>query len=106
MLNEFSSQNEIFEIENLNVYERDLVKIVSKFSYYFKLALEKNEPHHLAEYGYNLSSSFNSFYSNNKIFSDDTDSRTKNKRMYLVKKFHETLINVFYCLGIEPVNKM
>ena len=106
LLNEFSSQNEIFEIENLNVYERDLVKLVSKFSYYFKLALEKNEPHHLAEYGYNLSSSFNSFYSNNKIFSDDTDSRTKNKRMYLVKKFHETLINVFYCLGIEPVNKM
>ena len=100
------AQNEIFEIDNLNTHERNLVMLISKFSYYFKLALDKNEPHHLAEYCYNLSSSFNSFYSNNKIFSDDIDPQTKYKRMYIVKEFHETLINIFYCLGIEPVDKM
>ena len=106
LLDEFTSQNEIFEIDNLNTHERSLVMLISKFSYYFKLSLEKNEPHHLAEYGYNLSSSFNSFYSNNKIFSDDTDPQTRYKRMYIVKEFHKTLINIFYCLGSEPVDKM
>ncbi len=87
LLDEFTSQNEIFEIDNLNTHERNLVMLISKFSYYFKLALDKNEPHHLAEYCYNLSSSFNSFYSNNKIFSDDIDPQTKYKRMYIVKEF-------------------
>ena len=80
--------------------------MITKFSYYFYLSLEKNEPHHLAEYAYNLSSVFNSFYSNNKIFSEEINQQTKLKRMFLVEAFYKTLIDVFSCLGIEPVEKM
>ena len=106
LLEEYKNIVKFENLIELNNTERDLLFLITKFSYYFNLSLEKNEPHHLAEYAYNLSSLFNSFYSNNKIFSEDISEQTKLKRIYLVEKFYKTLIDIFNCLGIEPVKKM
>ena len=106
LLEEYKNIVKFENLIELNNTERNLLFLITKFSYYFNLSLEKNEPHHLAEYAYNLSSAFNSFYSNNKIFSEDINEQTKLKRIYLVEKFYRTLIDIFNCLGIEPVKKM
>ncbi len=106
LLNEYGKKIKLDKLNNLNNTERDLVLLTTKFSYYFNLSIEKNEPHHLAEYAYNLCSMFNSFYSNNKIFSKGIDKQTKTKRIFIVDNFYKTLIDIFYCLGIEPVDKM
>ena len=106
LLEEYKKIVKFENLIELNNTERNLLLLITKFSYYFNLSLEKNEPHHLAEYAYNLSSAFNSFYSNNKIFSEDISEQTKLKRIYLVEKFYKTLIDIFKCLGIEPVEKM
>ena len=106
LLEEYKKIVKFENLIELNNTERDLLFLITKFSYYFNLSLEKNEPHHLAEYAYNLSSVFNSFYSNNKIFSEDISEQTKLKRIYLVEKFYKTLVDIFNCLGIEPVKKM
>ena len=68
LLEEYKKIVKFENLIELNNTERNLLFLITKFSYYFNLSLEKNEPHHLAEYAYNLSSAFNSFYSNNKIF--------------------------------------
>ena len=68
LLQEHGAKIKLDKFNKLNEIERDLLLLITKFSYYFNLSLEKNEPHHLSEYAYNLSSVFNSFYSNNKIF--------------------------------------
>ena len=106
LLEEYGEEIKLNKFNELDKTERDLLFLITKFSYYFYLSLEKNEPHHLSEYAYNLSSVFNSFYSNNKIFSEEINQQTKLKRMFLVEAFYKTLIDVFSCLGIEPVEKM
>ena len=57
---------------NLNLDELDdsdlnLIRGLIKFEYYFNLALINNEPHHLADYLYELSNLFNSMYQNENI---------------------------------------
>ena len=106
LLEEYKKIIKFENLMELNNTERNLLFLITKFPYYFNLSIEKNEPHHLAEYAYNLSSVFNSFYTNNKIFSEDISEGTKLKRIYIVKKFYKTLIDIFNCLGIEPVKKM
>ena len=61
------SYDKNFEI---NIEERNLLLLITKFDYFFNLSLSSMEPHHLAEYLFSLSQAFNSFYTNNKIFSD------------------------------------
>jgi arginyl-tRNA synthetase len=92
--------------DELNNDERNLILEISKFYYYFFQSLNKNEPHHLAEYGYTLSQFFNTFYSNNKILSEGISDSDRQKRIYIVQLFHQKILNVFESLGIEPVEKM
>ena len=97
---------DIKHFDDLNNYERDLAIKITKFSYFLQISLEKYEPHHLAEYACELAKSFNTFYSNCKIFSDSVSQENINKRMHLVSIFHKTIQDVFFCLGIKPVEKM
>ena len=92
--------------EGFNNDERNLIVEISKFYYYFFQSLNKNEPHHLAEYGYTLSQFFNTFYSNNKILSEEISDSDRQKRIYIVQLFHQKILNVFEALGIEPVEEM
>ena len=86
--------------------ERNLLLQITMFDNFFDLSLSNMEPHHLAEYLYSLSQSFNSFYSNIKIFKDDLSLDIQKNRIKIVEEFYNTAKIVFECLGIKPVDSM
>ena len=86
--------------------ERDLAKEIINFSFALERTMNTLEPHHLAEYGYTLCQKFNTFYKNNKVLSEDIDESISSSRISLVDSFYETILIVFNCLGIEPVETM
>ena len=96
----------IRKFTKFNDDERNLAKEIINFSYALDRTLETLETHHLAEYGYALCQKFNTFYKNNKVLSEDIDEIVSLSRISLVDAFYETILNVFYCLGIEPVETM
>ena len=106
ILNQYQTQNNKEVLDNLNEDERKLVFEITKLPYYFFKSLEKNEPHHIAEYAYSLCQIFNSFYSNNKIFSSSISETVMNQRLFIVKSFYTTIHTVFELLGMSPVNEM
>ena len=106
ILNQYQTQNNKEVLDNLNEDERKLVFEITKLPYYFFKSLEKNEPHHIAEYAYSLCQIFNSFYSNNKIFSSSITETVMNQRLFIVKSFYTTIHTVFELLGMSPVNEM
>ena len=106
ILNQYQTQNNKEVLDNLNEDERKLVFEITKLPYYFFKSLEKNEPHHIAEYAYSLCQIFNSFYSNNKIFSASISETVMNQRLFIVKSFYTTIHTVFELLGMSPVNEM
>ena len=93
-------------ISEFNNEERQLRLLITKLTYYFNLSKNNYEPHHLADYLYTLSQSFNTFYANNKIFSDDISDEEKVKRIEIVKDFYNTSCLVSDCLGIKLVDSM
>ena len=86
--------------------ERNLLFQITMFDNFFDLSLSNMEPHHLAEYLYSLSQSFNSFYSNIKIFKDGLSLDIQKNRIKMVEEFYNTAKIVFECLGIKPVDSM
>ena len=106
ILNQHPIQNNKVVLNNLNDDERKLVFEITKLPYYFFNSLERNEPHHLAEYAYNLCKIFNSFYTNNKIFSSSVSETVMSQRLSIVKSFYTTIHTVFESLGMSPVNEM
>lgn len=106
ILNQYPTQINKEVLDNLNEDERKLVFEITKLPYYFFKSLEKNEPHHIAEYAYSLCQIFNSFYSNNKIFSSSITETVMNQRLFIVKSFYTTIHTVFELLGMSPVNEM
>ena len=86
--------------------ERNLLLQITMFDNFFDLSLSNMEPHHLAEYLYSLSQSFNSFYSNIKIFKDGLSLDIQKNRIKMVEEFYNTAKIVFECLGIKPVDSM
>jgi len=93
-------------LTNLNEEEKNLLFLISKFYYYFYLSLENNEPHHLAEYAYNLSQAFNSFYSNYRIFSSEVRDELRLSRLEIVYRYFKTIEITLKCLGINLVDEM
>lgn len=106
ILNQYPTQINKEVIDNLNEDERKLVFEITKLPFYFFKSLKKNEPHHIAEYAYSLCQIFNSFYSNNKIFSSSISETVMNQRLFIVKSFYTTIHTVFELLGMSPVNEM
>ena len=103
------SNTEIINADVDNEYnpdERKLLLLLSKFDYFYNQSLDNYQPHHLAEYLYSLCQTFNSFYANNKIFSDDVPYNLKLKRIEIVDNFYTLTGLIFNCLGIELVDSM
>ena len=104
-----ASKVEIIETDidsEYNFDERKLLLLLSKFDYFYNQSLNNYQPHHLAEYLYSLCKTFNSFYANNKIFSDDTPAEIKLKRIEIVDNFYNLTSLIFSCLGIKLVDSM
>jgi len=89
----------------LNDLDKELLSKLYLFTYFLEQAAVLNEPHHLANYLYEISNLFNQFYESEKI-SEIEDSDRLSSKMYITNLFLTTSQNVMWCLGITPVNQM
>ena len=89
-----------------NQNNKKLLFELIKFEYYFKLSLQNNEPHHLAEYLYKICQEFNSFYNAEKIFSKNKIQEEISNDLFIVSCFMQKLTIISECLGIELVDEM
>ena len=89
----------------LNDIDKELLSKLYLFSYFLEQAGSLNEPHHLANYLYEISNLFNQFYESEKILEIDNSDHLSSKR-YITNLFLTTSQNVMGCLGITPVNNM
>ena len=105
LLEHIDGQGEFGAERNLSSAENQLMSDLFLFSYYLERSLELSEPHHLANYLYEISNSFNLFYEEEKILSIQ-DEELKNSKIYITNLFLNTCHSAMYCLGIKPVNKM
>ena len=95
---------------NLNIPDFDesdlnLTRELIKFEYFFNLALENNEPHHLADYLYELSNLFNSMYQNENIL-ENKNEIVKFNKLKITEYFITYSSLLMECLGLEPVEEM
>ena len=89
----------------LNSLDRNLVMALANIEFHLELSLKNNEPHHLANYLYNISNAFNAFYQDSNIKKiEDADER--NQKIFITTLFIEYSHLVMSCLGITPVEKM
>ena len=82
-----------------------LLRSFLKFEYYFNQALNNNEPHHLADYLYELSNLFNSMYQNESILENKNEIKKFNK-LKITNYFLSYSKLLMESLGIRPVEKM
>ena len=89
----------------LDETDNNLLRSFLRFEYYFNQALNNNEPHHLADYLYELSNLFNSMYQNESILENKNEIKSFNK---LKITFYFTSYSklLMKSLGIQPVEKM
>ncbi len=88
-----------------NTSERNLIIALLNFELSIKQSIRFSEPHHLADYLYEICNLFNIFYQEENILTlKDEDS--KKSKLLLIKYFLETTEIVFKCLGIETVEEM
>lgn len=85
--------------------EKDLVLELLKFPNVVVSSYNKKAPNFIAEYTYNLSKKFNSFYENINVLASESTKELNSRisLIYMVKHFLEKCL---YLLGIEVVDKM
>lgn len=84
---------------------RNLIICMANLEFYLELSYKNNEPHHLANYLYEISNLFNTFYQDSNI-KNMNDSPLKDYKIYVTKLFIQYSHFIMNCLGINPVNKM
>ena len=102
-IKEINFQNEI--ITPLEEIERNIIIGLANIEFFIEMSIKNNEPHHLANYLYEISNLFNTFYqdTNIKNLKDEDKKITKITITYLFIKYSNLVMK---CLGIEPVEKM
>ena len=100
-------KNQSKEIKELilNKTDKQLLSKLFLFSHYLEQSALLNEPHHLANYLYEISNLFNQFYENEKLTSI-TDPNQIASKLYIINLFLTTSHNTMFCLGILPVDEM
>ena len=93
------------EIQKLDVNDNNLIKGLFKFESYFEQALKNSEPHHLAEYLYEISNLFNSVYQNENIIKNE-DEVIKVNKLIITSYFIKYSELLFRSLGLTTVEKM
>ena len=99
------NQNQEIKELILNKTDKQLLSKLFLFSYYLEQSALLNEPHHLANYLYEISNLFNQFYENEKL-SSITDPNHMASKLFIINLFLTTSHNTMFCLGILPVDEM
>ena len=88
-----------------NASERNLVIALINLELNVNQSIKYSEPHHLANYLYEICNLFNIFYQEENIL-NLKDEQSKKSKLLLTKYFLETSEIVFKCLGMEIVDEM
>ena len=88
-----------------NDEERSLILSLLNLEFYISQTTKFNEPHHLANYLYEMSNQFNNFYQGENILGVENE-KVKKSKLLITKYFLYYSNLVMSCLGISPVNKM
>ena len=70
----------------LSDIDKQLLSQLFMFGYFLKNSSSLNEPHHLANYLYDISNSFNQFYEHEKL-SEIKDINHLSSKLYLINLF-------------------
>ena len=89
----------------LGPLDRKLIIALANIEFHLELSLKNNEPHHLANYLYDISNAVNTFYQDSNIKKIDDDAE-RNQKVFITSLFIEYSHLVMSCLGITPVEKM
>ena len=89
----------------LNDTDKQLLSKLFLFGYFLEQSALLNEPHHLANYLYEISNLFNQFYEDEKL-SELKDPDHIYSKLFLTNLFLTTSHNVMFCLGFNPVEEM
>ena len=107
LINDSSLEVSDFSIvsEELDGNDKSLLRSFIKFEFYFEQTIKNNEPHHLADYLYEISQKFNGMYQGTNILENENTVLKENKLKItdLFLKYSNLLME---CLGILPVEKM
>ena len=105
IINKSKSENNSSQLNISTQEERNLAIGLLNLELVIRQSIKFNEPHHLANYLYEISNLFNIFYQNENILNLKNEE-LKNSKLSLTKYFLDTTKLVFQCLGIEPVEEM
>ena len=89
----------------LDLLDRKLIIALANIEFYLDLSVKNSEPHHLANYLYEISNAFNAFYQASNIKNIE-DKIKKNQKIFVTGLFIKYSHLVMSCLGIKPVEKM
>ena len=89
----------------LDLLDRKLIIALANIEFYLDLSVKNSEPHHLANYLYEISNAFNAFYQASNIKNIE-DKIKKNQKILITELFIKYSHLVMSCLGIKPVEKM
>ena len=92
-------------LSDLDEADKNLIKGFLKFEYYFKQSLENSEPHHLADYLYELSNLFNTMYQSDNIL-ENKNELVRHNKLKITSYFINYSKLIMESLGIEPAKKM
>ncbi len=84
--------------------ERELIKEISKFSFYVRETIDNLEPKYLARYAKNLADKFNLFYESCPILNEREE--IKNNRLVILESFLVVFEKVLDLLGIPALQEM
>ena len=107
LINDSSLEVSDFSVvsEELDDNDKSLLKSFIKFEFYFEQTIKNNEPHHLADYLYEISQKFNGMYQGTNILENENTVLKENK-LKITDLFHKYSNLLMECLGILPVEKM
>ena len=99
------------KIEKVNTFETiessyalDLLNKVYEFKNVVESSAQKRMPHLVANYVYELATLFHSYYSHEKIVSDDI--KYTNERLNLIKTVKITINNALNLIGVKALERM
>ena len=95
---------ELFGDADLNPREKDILRSMYKFGETNVLASKEISPHIIANYLYDFSQKFNSFYGDTPVL--NTEGQIRDFRLLLVYCVSVVIKNGLALLGIDVVEKM
>ena len=98
-------EDEKIILSELQNEEKALLKSFYKLEINFQHSLKNNEPHHLADYLYELSNLFNSMYQKENI-SNEPQEDIKRRKIFITNIFINYSTLLMKALGIQQVDKM